>query len=83
MKCFLFDLNYYNCFVYILIRLISFIIREINRVENKDIFDNQYISLLLMVVGEIFSIFFYIYEKKISKKKKKGKRKKIAIKKKK
>ena len=69
MKCILFDLHYYNCFVYILIRSISFSIREINRVENKDIFDNQYISLLLMVVGEIFSIFFYIYEKKISKKK--------------
>ena len=73
MKCFLFDLHYYNCFVYILIRSISFSIREINRVENKDIFDNQYISLLLMVVGEIFSIFFYIYEKKISKKKNKDK----------
>ena len=69
MKCFVFDLHYYNCFVYILIRSISFSIREINRVENKDIFDNQYISLLLMCVGEIFSIFFYIYEKKISKKK--------------
>ena len=69
MKCFVFDLHYYNCFVYILIRSISFSIREINRVENKDIFDNQYISLLLMYIGEIFSIFFYIYEKKISKKK--------------
>ena len=69
MKCFVFDLHYYNCFVYILIRSISFSIREINRVENKDIFNNQYISLLLMCVGEIFSIFFYIYEKKISKKK--------------
>ena len=63
------SLHYYNCFVYILISSISFSIREINRVENKDIFDNQYISLLLMYIGEIFSIFFYIYEKKISKKK--------------
>ena len=68
MKCFLFVLHYYNCFVYILISSISFSIREINRAENKDIFDNQYISLLLMYIGEIFSIFFYIYEKKISKK---------------
>ena len=69
MKCFVFDLHYYNCFVYILISSISFSIREINRVENKDIFNNQYISLLLMCVGEIFSIFFYIYEKNTSKKK--------------
>jgi hypothetical protein len=68
MKCFVFDLHYYNCFVYILIRSISFSIREINRVENKDIFNNQYISLLLMYIGEIFSIFFYIYEKNTSKK---------------
>ncbi len=73
MKCFLFDLHYYNCFVYILIRSISFSLREINREENKDIFDNQYMSILLMCVGEIFSIFFYIYEKKISKKKKQEK----------
>ncbi len=73
MKCILFDLHYYNCFVYILIRSLTFSLREINRVENKDIFDNIYVSLLLMCVGEIFSIFFYIYEKKISKKKKQEK----------
>ena len=60
--------HYYNCFIYIILRTISYTLRSIIRTKKKQYFQNPFITLLLMFMGEILSIFLYIIENKISKK---------------
>ena len=58
------NFHYYNCFIYILIRTIGFILNDIVRKKNEKIFSHQSLNLFYRFLGESFAIFFYYIEKK-------------------
>ena len=58
------NFHYYNCFIYILIRTIGFILNDIVRKKNEKFFSHQSLNLFFRFLGESFAIFFYYIEKK-------------------